>query len=36
MVSMIVRESTLDDTWKEILLGKFAFMTPVKTSTDGR
>ncbi len=29
MVSKIVRESTLDDTWKEILLGKFAFITPV-------
>ena len=32
----MVRESTWDVTLKLILLGKFAFISPVTTSTDGR
>ena len=34
--SSIVLESTFDETWKEILLGKFDLINPVITSTDGR
>src|SRR5438034_1893356 len=34
--SSTVRESTLDATWKAIRVGKFALMSPVTTSTDGR
>ena len=32
----IVLESVLDATWSEILAGKFAFISPVITSTEGR
>ena len=35
-VSMMVRESTFDETRKEIREGKFALIKPVITSTDGR
>jgi hypothetical protein len=35
MVSKMVRESTLDETWKEIRAGKLTLMIPVKTSTEG-
>ena len=34
--SKIVRESTLEDTRKDILEGILAFISPVITSTDGR
>ena len=34
--SRIVRESIPLDTWKDTRAGKFALMTPVKTSTLGR
>ena len=33
---MMVRESTLDDTWKAMRLGMLALMRPVITSTEGR
>jgi hypothetical protein len=32
----MVRESILEVTWKLIRVGRFALMTPVMTSTDGR
>ncbi|GAH96944.1 unnamed protein product, partial [marine sediment metagenome] len=32
--SRIVLESTLDDTWKEILVGKLALIIPVKPDMD--
>ena len=35
-VSMIVRESTFDETRKEMREGKFALINPVMTSTEGR
>jgi len=34
--SRMVRESTLEETWKEMRVGKLALMTPVMTSTEGR
>ena len=34
--SRIVRESTFDAAWKAIRAGKFALMSPVITSTEGR
>ena len=30
------RESTREETWKDMRAGKFALMTPVSTSTEGR
>ena len=35
VVSRMVRESTCEVTPKLILLGKFALISPVTTSTDG-
>ena len=35
-MSRIVRESVLDATWNAVRQGKFALMSPVMTSTDGR
>ena len=34
--SSTVRESTLDATWNAMRVGKFALISPVTTSTDGR
>ena len=34
--SRIVRESTCEETAKAILVGKFALISPVTTSTEGR
>ena len=36
LVSMIVRESTFEETRKEMREGKFALIRPVMTSTEGR
>ena len=36
LVSMIVRESIWEATWKAMREGRFALITPVTTFTDGR
>ena len=36
MPSRIVLESTFEETWNDMRVGKFALMMPVSTSTEGR
>jgi hypothetical protein len=36
LASNMVRESVLEETWKEIRVGKLALIIPVRISTEGR